>query len=71
MSHAGTVCPSMYLRSYFVSEYNWNPVVSARTGSKQWEMDLDGALLSAPVIAGDWLVFGTDANVFYVLEELY
>ena len=31
----------------------------------------EGALLSAPVIAGRWMVFGTDRNFFYVLEEVY
>lgn len=33
-------------------------------------MDIDGALLSPPVIAGKWIVFGTDKNYVYVLEEL-
>ncbi|MFW6181316.1 MAG: PQQ-binding-like beta-propeller repeat protein, partial [Spirochaetota bacterium] len=45
--------------------------LSVRDGEKLWEMELEGALLSAPVIAGKWLVFGTDRNLFYVLEELY
>jgi outer membrane protein assembly factor BamB len=45
--------------------------LSARNGKKLWEMELEGVLLSAPVIAGRWLIFGTDANMFYVLEELY
>jgi outer membrane protein assembly factor BamB len=45
--------------------------LSARNGRLQWEMELDGALRSAPVVAGDRLVFGTDQNMFYVLEELY
>jgi hypothetical protein len=45
--------------------------LSVRDGGKLWEMELEGALLSAPVIAGKWLVFGTDRNMFYVLEELY
>jgi hypothetical protein len=34
-------------------------------------MDLQGRLLSAPVVAQDWMIFGTDANRFYVLEELF
>lgn len=45
--------------------------LSARDGSMQWQMELEGALRSAPVVAGDRLVFGTDQNMFYVLEELY
>jgi hypothetical protein len=34
-------------------------------------MEIEGALLSAPVISGKWIIFGTDKNMFYVLEELY
>lgn len=45
--------------------------LSMRTGKKLWEFELEGAILSAPVIAGKWLIFGTDKNIFYVLEELY
>ncbi len=45
--------------------------LAAKNGRLLWETELDGALLSAPVVAGKWMVFGTDANVFYVLEELY
>lgn len=45
--------------------------LAARSGKKLWELELEGALLSAPVIAGKWLIFGTDKNLFYVLEELY
>jgi outer membrane protein assembly factor BamB len=45
--------------------------LSARNGRLLWEIELDGALLSAPVIAGRWMIFGTDRNYFYVLEQLY
>ena len=45
--------------------------LAARNGRLLWEMELEGALLSAPVIAGRWMVFGTDRNYFYVLEEVY
>ena len=45
--------------------------LSARNGRLLWQMNVDGALLSAPVIAGRWMIFGTETNVFYVLEELY
>ena len=33
-------------------------------------MELDGAVLSAPVAARDLLIFGTDENYFYVLQEV-
>jgi outer membrane protein assembly factor BamB len=45
--------------------------LSARNGRLLWQMDVEGALLSAPVIAGKWMVFGTDRNFFYVLEQVY
>jgi len=45
--------------------------LAARNGKKLWELELEGAILSAPVISGKWLIFGTDKNLFYVLEELY
>jgi outer membrane protein assembly factor BamB len=45
--------------------------LSVRNGRKLWEMEIEGALLSAPVISGKWIIFGTDKNMFYVLEELY
>ena len=44
--------------------------LSARNGRLLWQMDIEGSLLSAPVIAGKWIIFGTDKNVFYVLEEV-
>lgn len=44
--------------------------LSARTGRTLWELEIEGSLLSGPVIAGKWIVFGTDQNVFYVLEEV-
>jgi outer membrane protein assembly factor BamB len=45
--------------------------LAARNGRMLWEMELEGSLLSAPVVAGKWLIFGTDKHLFYVLEELY
>jgi outer membrane protein assembly factor BamB len=45
--------------------------LSARNGRVLWDMEVEGALLSAPVIAGKWMVFGTDRNFFYVLEEVF
>ncbi len=62
------------LRGDDSSPYGQKPrliCLSVRNGKKLWEMELEGVLLSAPVIAGRWLIFGTDANMFYVLEELY
>jgi outer membrane protein assembly factor BamB len=45
--------------------------VSAENGRELWRMDIEGSLLSAPVISGRWLIFGTDRNLFYVLEEVF
>ena len=44
--------------------------LSARTGKELWSLETDGDILSAPVIAGRWIVFGTDNHYFYVLEEI-
>jgi outer membrane protein assembly factor BamB len=44
--------------------------LSARNGRTLWEMETAGELLSAPLIAGKWMIFGTDEHVFYVLEEV-
>ncbi len=45
--------------------------LSAENGRELWRMDIEGSLLSAPVISGRWLIFGTDRNLFYVLEEVF
>ena len=45
--------------------------LSARDGRVLWSMELEGAILSAPVIAGKRLMFGTDKSVFYILEEVF
>ena len=45
--------------------------LSARDGRLLWNMELEGAILSAPVIAGKRLMFGTDKSVFYILEEVF
>ena len=45
--------------------------LSARDGRLLWEIDIDGAVLSAPVVAGKWVIFGTSRNFFYVLEQIY
>lgn len=44
---------------------------SARSGRKLWELETDGAILSPPVVAGRYMVFGTDENVVYVLERVF
>ena len=43
----------------------------AEDGKLLWSMETEGALLSAPVIAGGRIIFGTDKNVFYVLEQVF
>ena len=45
--------------------------ISARDGRVLWQMETEGAILSAPVIAGKRVIFGTDKNIFYVLEEVF
>nr|AGS53747.1 serine/threonine protein kinase related protein [uncultured bacterium contig00076] len=45
--------------------------ISARDGKTLWQMDTEGSLLSAPVIAGKRIIFGTDKSVFYVLEQVF
>ena len=45
--------------------------LAGRDGRVLWEMGIEGKVLSAPVVAGKWLVFGTSRNFFYVLEEVY
>ncbi len=45
--------------------------LSAKNGATLWEMELEGALLSAPVVSGKRMFFGTSQNMFYVLEEIF
>ncbi len=44
--------------------------LSARDGRLLWELETEGAILSAPVIAGKWMIFCTEDQVFYVLESI-
>ncbi|TVQ39135.1 MAG: hypothetical protein EA384_07680 [Spirochaetaceae bacterium] len=44
--------------------------LSARNGRVIWELEIEGSILSPPVIAGRWVVFGTDRNFVYVLERV-
>jgi outer membrane protein assembly factor BamB len=45
--------------------------LSASDGRQLWETPIEGRMLSAPVIAGKWIVFGTHQHIFYVLEEVF
>ena len=45
--------------------------LSANNGRLAWQMELEGAVLSAPVVSGKHLIFGTDRNLFYVLEQVF
>ena len=45
--------------------------LSAADGRTLWDTPIEGRVLSAPVIAGKWVVFGTHQHVFYVLEEVF
>ncbi|MCL2264605.1 MAG: PQQ-binding-like beta-propeller repeat protein [Treponema sp.] len=45
--------------------------ISARDGTLLWQMETEGSILSAPVISGKRVIFGTDMSVFYVLEEVF
>ncbi len=45
--------------------------LSAKNGDFLWSMEIDGSVLSAPVVAGKRIIFGTDRHRFYVLEEVF
>ena len=45
--------------------------ISATNGDLLWDTDLEGAVLSAPVIAGKRIFFGTEEHQFYVLEAIF
>lgn len=45
--------------------------LSANNGRLAWQIELEGAVLSAPVVSGKHLIFGTDRNLFYVLEQVF
>lgn len=44
--------------------------LSARNGDVLWQMETDGAVLNSPIISRGRIMFGTDRNYFYVLEEI-
>lgn len=45
--------------------------ISARDGGFLWDLETDGIVLSAPVISGNRLMFGTSNYLFYILEEVF
>lgn len=45
--------------------------LDAEDGTVLWEMDVQGEVLSAPIIAGKRMTFGTSKHYFYVLEEIF
>jgi outer membrane protein assembly factor BamB len=44
---------------------------SPTTGSPIWKIPVEGTILNSPVVAGRWIMFGTDAGFFYVYESVY
>jgi outer membrane protein assembly factor BamB len=44
--------------------------LSARDGRDLWSLEVEGNILSPPVISGKWMIFGTDRNIMYVLEQV-
>lgn len=45
--------------------------LAASNGRVLWEYELDGVILSAPVVSGKRLMFGTNDYHFHVLEEVF
>ncbi len=45
--------------------------ISAKNGRTLWQMDVEGAVLSAPVISGKRMFFGTSRSRFYIMEEIF
>jgi len=45
--------------------------LEAKSGEQLWEVEVEGAPLNAPVIAGRTVIFGTADSHFYVLEEVF
>lgn len=61
------------LRGEIYSPANRSPrlvCLSARDGRLLWELETEGAILGSPVIAGKWIIFCTEDQVFYVLEAI-
>ncbi|MCL2481585.1 MAG: PQQ-binding-like beta-propeller repeat protein [Spirochaetaceae bacterium] len=45
--------------------------LDAASGKVLWKIETEGDILGSPVIAGKWIIFGTDENYVYVLEKLF
>lgn len=45
--------------------------VDSKNGKILWEIETEGDILGSPVITDKWIIFGTDENYLYVLEELF
>jgi outer membrane protein assembly factor BamB len=73
ISCAPTIAAGRVYFGLLGDEFNPSQLVciSARDGKVLWQMETEGSLLSAPVIAGKRIIFGTDKSVFYVLEQVF
>ena len=45
--------------------------LDAAGGRILWKIEIEGDILGSPVIAGKWIIFGTDENYVYVFERLF
>jgi outer membrane protein assembly factor BamB len=45
--------------------------ISVEDGTTIWEYETEGAVLNSPLISNGRIIFGTDDNIFYVLEEVF
>ncbi|MCL2792279.1 MAG: PQQ-binding-like beta-propeller repeat protein [Spirochaetaceae bacterium] len=45
--------------------------LDAASGTILWQIEIEGDILGSPIIAGRWMIFGTDENYVYVLERLF
>ncbi len=45
--------------------------ISVEDGTTIWEYETQGAILNSPLISNGKIIFGTDENIFYVLEEVF
>ena len=73
VSSPSTVASGRVFFGLLGDDYNPSQFVciSADDGNILWQMETDGSLLSAPVISGKRIIFGTDKSVFYVLEQVF
>ncbi|WP_028973305.1 PQQ-binding-like beta-propeller repeat protein [Spirochaeta cellobiosiphila] len=45
--------------------------VDPRKQKVLWQIPIEGTILNSPVIAGSWIIFGTDKGKFFILEEVF